>query len=189
MIDTLPEPPPAQEQVIEQKLLDCGLKAGGFSVRYEDYLQSIEIIVTPIAGATSEDFACINDATASEIVTFEDRAMDAAFLDFRAELARPQMMAELEARLKERGLWEGFPNRQSFATDGDYARALEAHGGHAPGSALKVSSFGVTFEPEPDEQDFASFNERYGDLLAIILYVSVRDGFSIGFIGNEKVRE
>jgi hypothetical protein len=189
MIDTPPEPALSQEQVIEHKLLDCGLAVGGFTVKYEDYLQSIEIVVTPSAGATSEDFPCINDASASEIVTFEDRATYTAFSDFRAELARPQMMAELEARLKERGLWEGFPNRQSFATDDEYAWALEAHGGHAPGSALKVSSFGVTLDPKLDDLDIASFNERYGDLLAIILYVSVRDGFSIGFIGNETVRE
>lgn len=189
MIDTPPEPPPALEQVIEQKLLDCGLKAGGFTVRYEDYLQSIEIVVTPSAGATSDDFPCINDASASEIVTFEDRAMYAAFSDFRSALVRPQMMAELEATLKERGLWEGFPSRQNFATDDEYCRALEAHGGHAPGSALKVSSFGVTLDPKLDDLDIASFNERYGDLMAIILYVSVRDGFRIGFIGNDKVRE
>ena len=189
MIDVPPEPLPTQEQIIEQRLLDCGLNAGGFTVKYEDYLQSIEIAIAPSAGATSDNFACIKEAAGYEIVTFQDGAMFAAYMDFASELARPEMMAMYESRLKEAGLWEGFPDREDFRSLEEYAKALEVHAGMKPGSALRVSGDGILFDPPSASPNYADFAERYSNLLSVVAYASTRDRVKFGFIGNERVAE
>lgn len=189
MIDLPPDPTPKQEQVIEQRLLDCGLEPGGISVQYEDYLQGIEIVIAPSAGATSDQFACINDAAGYELVRFEDGAMFAAYTEFKSELARPEMLAMFEDRLKAAGLWEGFPDRNKFGSLEDYAKALEAHAGIEPGSALRVSGDGILFDPPNVSQDYTEFAEKYSNLLSAVGYASVRDRVNFGFIGNEKVAE
>lgn len=189
MIDMPPVPPPSQEQAIEQRLVECGLDAEGISVKYEDYLQSIEIVIAPRAGATSDKFACIKEAAGYETVRFEDGAMFAAYMDFASELARPEMLAIYEGRLKEAGLWEGFPDRQGLASLEAYAAALEVHAGFQPGTALRASGEGILFDPPRDVSDYADFVERYSKLLLVASYASIRDRLSFGFIGNEKVAE
>lgn len=189
MIDTPPEPPPAQEQVIEQKLLDCGLKAGGFSVRYEDELQSIEVVITPAAEVLPEKFSCIREAAFPEIVTFEDRDMFGHYVAFEAELMRPQVLADSEAALKRYGFWEGFPRLGGFATLDGYAHALERHLGFASGSLFKVSGDALTFDPPRDEFLAAGSFERYAPVMAAMAFASASDNAHFYFIGNDKVRE
>ena len=189
MIDVPPEPLPTQEQVIEQRLLDCGLNAGGFTVKYEDYLQSIEISIAPGAGASSDNFACIKEAAGYEIVTFQDGAMFAAYMEFASELARPEMTEMYASRLKEAGLWKGFPDREDFRSLEEYAKALEVHAGMKPGSALRVSGDGILFDPPFASPTFADFAESYSNLLSLVAYASTRDRVKFGFIGNERVAE
>ena len=190
MIDAPPEPPTAQEQVIEQKLLDCGLKAGGFTVKYEDYLQSIEIVFTPAAGANQEHFACIREAAFPEIVTFEDRTVFEQYMEFEAELLRPQVLADLENSLRKSGLWDNFPERQDYPVLADYARALEVHAGIEPGTAFSAEGDNqLAFNPPRVDQGYAEFAERYSDLLTVAMYASATGQFSLGFIGNDKFRD
>jgi len=47
-----PEPPPL-EQIIEQKLVACGLSSSGFTVTYQDELQSIEVVISDEVRATA----------------------------------------------------------------------------------------------------------------------------------------
>ena len=189
MIDVPPEPLPTQEQVIEQRLLDCGLNLGGFTVKYEDYLQSIEIVIEPSAGATSDKFACIKEAAGYEIVTFRDGEMFAAYMDFASELARPEMMVTYEGRLKDAGLWDGFPVRGDYSSLERYARALEAHAGMEPGSALRVSGDGILFEPPSASHNYADFADRYANILSVVAYAATKDRVKFGFLGNEAVEE
>lgn len=176
--------------MIEQKLLDCGLKAGGFTVRYENELQSIEVVITSAAGAASEQFGCIREAVFPEIVEFEDHAMYQQYTEFEEELIRPQVLAEFEANLRASGLWDDFPDRQDYPNLADFARALEAHAGIEPGTAFKVEGDNqLTFDPPRVDQDYAEFAERYSDLLAVALYAAAKEGFSFGFIGNDKFRD
>ena len=190
MIDTPPEPLPAQEQVIEQKLRDCGLKADGITVKYENELQSIEVVITPEAGAAPEHFPCIHEAVFPEIVWFSDQTMFVQYTNFEAEMVRPQVLAELEASLRKSGLWENFPQRPNFETTADYSAALEAHAGFVPGTALQVAGADqLTLIPPDSDQGYAEFAERISKLLAVLGYASVTGQISFGFIGNEKYRE
>lgn len=190
MIDTPPEPPFANEQVITQRLLECGLAAGGFTVRNENYLQSIEVVIAPAARVTAGHFPCIHEAAFPEIVTFEDGTMYQQYMAYVAELFRPQMLADSEAALKERGLWEGFPERRAFPTFADYVRALEAHAGFAPGSMLRAEGNDrVTLDP-PDRDVLTKMDyERMAALFAVLHFAAVREGFPIGLIGDDKLRD
>jgi hypothetical protein len=190
MIDIPPEPPFADEQVITQRLLECGLVSGGFSVRYEDYLQSIEVVIAPSAGATSDHFPCIHTAVFPEIVTFEDGAMYQEYMAYVGELFRPQMLADSAAALRERGLLDGFPERGDFPAFADYVRALEAHAGFASATALRAEGDNrLVFDPPRPDKGFAEFSERYSDLLMDAVYAAAKEDLSFGFIGNEKIRE
>jgi hypothetical protein len=184
-----PEPPPASEQIIEQRLVDCGLNKNGFTVKYEDYLQSIEIVISLAAGARAEHFSCIHEAVAHQIVTFEDGPTQMAYLDFVSELVRPQMLEAATAGLDKRGLLAGFPERASFNDLESYAEALEAHSGLSPHSALRVHGEAITFDP-PRTEDFEEFHQKYSDLLVAIQFATARGDFkNFGFIGNEKFVE
>lgn len=190
MIDAPPEPPAAQEQLIAQHLVDCGLKVEGFTVRYEDDLQSILIVITPSAQAKLEQFVCIREAAGYEIVTFEDTEMFGTYMQVMEDLARPQILADAETSLKERGLQENFPKRSDYAAFADYLRALEIHAGFAPGSVLHAEGDQrMRLEPSSDELFDEVSYERWAVLLAVLNYASARDRFSIGFVGNGKFRE
>ena len=189
MIDVPPEALPTQEQVIEQRLFDCGLNPGGFTVKYQDYLQSIEIFIEPSAGATSDNFDCIREAVGNEIVTFEDAEMFSAYIDFVSELTRPDMLVMYEGKLKEAGLWEGFPVREHYASLKEYVEALEVHAGIEPGSALRVSGENIVWDPPGAPHNYADFAERYTNFLSVIAYAATKDRVNFGFFGNEKVAE
>jgi hypothetical protein len=189
-MDVPPEPPATPEQVIEQGLVDCGLSKTGFTVKYEDYLQSIEIVIRSAAGVTNDHFACIREAAGYEIVSFEDGAMQMAYLDFVSELVRPQLLVEAKAELEERGLLADFPDRESFDNLQDYAEALEVHSGLSPNSTLKVHGDSITFDPPRDGGNFQNFSNRYSNLLLAIRFAAARGDFrNFGFIGNEKYAE
>ena len=189
MIDTSPEPPAAQEQFIAQKLVGCGLKADGFTVRYENHLQSIEVVITPRAGATPELFPCIREAAFPDIVTFEDGAMFQQYLDFETEIMRPQVLADAEAALKSYGRWEGFPRRGDFPALDAYAHALERHLGFAPGSLFKASGDALQFDPP--REDFLSVRsfERYAPVMAARGYASAKEKVEFFVMGNDKMRD
>lgn len=185
MIDIPPEPPPYEEQIIEHRLVECGLDAEGISVQYDDDLQSFEIVIRPSAGATADHFKCIKEATGYATVTFEDREVLAAYFEFSSEFDRPQLLSELESKLRERSLWESFPDRQDHNSMEDYVRALEEQAGLAPGSALRVSDDGMIFDPPRDALNHADFRERIPDLLRVIWYASTKERLELGFIGGE----
>lgn len=182
-------PEPSYEQVIEHKLSDCGLDISGVSVRYEDYLQSVEIRIAPSAGAKAENFECIRQAAGYEIVTFEDRDMYVAYADYVSELLRPEMMASMEKKLKESDLWENFPSRGDYESLDAFLVALEEHAGLEAHSTLKVSGEGILFDPPRTDGPPIDFVERYSKLLAVVGYASVKEGLSFGFIGNERAED
>lgn len=184
MTDLPPSPPPTHEQVIERKLIECGLYANGISVKHEAELQSIEVRIRPASGASTRNFKCIRDAVGNEIVIFEDEKMFLAYSDYASEEARPQVLEMLKDGLRKRNLLEGFPERRSSANLADYARALELHGNIPPGSTLKAADNEIIFDPLCDQKSPADFVEKYSDLLAIVGYACALERIRFGFIGN-----
>lgn len=178
-------PPPAHEQAIEQRLVRCGLSSAGFTVKYEDYLQSIEIVITPAAGARKNYFPCIRQVAEHEIVSFTDGSMQKAYSDFETERLHPQMLESATSELKKRGLLAGFPDRKRFANLALYAEALERHSGLVPKSTLKVSGMAIVFDPPKGHTNFKDFDKRYSSLMAVITFAAVRGDADFGFIGNE----
>lgn len=170
-------------------MLDCGLDRRGFTVTYEDYLQSIQVAIAPNSGATSENFGCIKNAASDEIVTFQDRAMFAAYTNFISQLPRPEMLAMMEARLNDTGLLEGLPDHEDFGSLAEYAAALEVHAGIEPRSALHVSGDTIVFDPQNNPSDDEGADERYSNLFAVISYATTRDRLSFGFTGNGEMAD
>lgn len=184
-----PQPPIHQEQAIQQKLVECGLNADGFTVKYEDYLQSIEIVIDESAGASESDFACIHKAVDHEIVTFKKADLQVAYLDFVGEIYRPQMLAEAEKSLEKRGLLKDFPERASFSTDKLFAEALERHCGVERGSFFVESEWGLTAQPQMTDKPIEGPEwDKVTCLMSAMMYVAAKgEVFKVGFIGNEAI--
>ncbi|WP_068080861.1 hypothetical protein [Novosphingobium rosa] len=182
MIDA-PAPPPST-YAIEQKLQQCGLKAGGLTVVYRQELQSIEIIIDEPAGATKDMFGCIRQAAGPEVVTYKNAAMQQAYADQQEELDRQKMLAYATTALEKRGLLAGFPARSDFASNGLFAQALEQRCGGKPGEFLMASRDGVMLRSAPEAFDETRFG-KMTCLVAELIYVSARDkSFKIDMIGN-----
>lgn len=187
-MDSLPESPPPYEQAITQKLAECGLSAHGFTVSYEDHLQSYEVVIGRSANVTSEMFPCIREAAAADVVTFQDQELTSQYQAFLTEAYRPKMIADAEAELAKRGFLAGFPRRSEFATDVLFAEALEDHCGVTKGEAIRPFGDALAFQPPPEiASDFKTFSERYSCLLTAIILVGARDELNISFIGNEAL--
>ena len=184
MIDLPPE------QFIEQRLVECGLNASGFTVKYEDYLQGIEIVIKPEAGATPQKFGCIHKASEYEIVTFSDLEMNRDYSDYTTELYRPKMLEDARQSLEKIGKLNGFPVRSAFANDKLFAEAVEEHCGIPAGSALKEFGDGIVFMPPSEEyRDVEKFINRYSCLITATTFLAAKRELSIGIVGNEAVRE
>jgi hypothetical protein len=185
MIDMPPVSPPAHEQIITQKLLTCGLRNGGFTVRYENDLQSVEIVIGKKAGASAEHFDCITKAADNEIVTFKDANLHQAYQDRVFDTLRPKMLADARVELEKRGVLDGFPERSKFGSDKLFAEALERQCGMSAGSFFIESKGSLIGQPKLDGQSKADENAM-ACLMAALMYVTAKgESFKFGFIGNE----
>ena len=189
MID-MPPQTPAQVQVIQQNLVECGLKLNGFTVKYEEELQSIEIKIGPQSGASNDKFDCIREASQNEIVTFEDGGLQSAYSERVAELMRPEMLKDAREGLRKRGLLTGFPERADFASDKLFAEALEVHCGMKAGSFLIESQWGLIAQPSKIGPLGSAEWDKMSCLMNALMYVSAKgENFTVGFVGNEKFRD
>jgi hypothetical protein len=187
MVDMPQVPPPPYEQVLTQKLLQCGLRSGGFTIRYEDILQSVEIVIAKEADASPEQFDCIRQAAGYEIVTFEDPEFQRAYQDRAFEELKPKMLADAQAELEKRGALAGFPKRSEFHSDKLFAEALERQCGMKPGSFFVQSQWGLIGQPKLGRQTKVE-QDRMSCLMAAIMYVNAKgEDLKFGFIGNEAV--
>ncbi len=73
----------AQEvQIVQERLAECGLNAGGYTVTYQDYLQSVEVLIDDDAEAKPAHFPCIKEAAdvGLAIVSFTNREAMSAYM-------------------------------------------------------------------------------------------------------------
>lgn len=187
MIDMPQTPPSAYEQVLTQKLTQCGLRASGFTVRYEPVLQSVEVVIGEGAGATGEHVECIRQAAGSEIVTIDNPVVRKAYDDRVAEVLRPAMLVSAKAELERHGALKDFPRRSAYPTDKGFAQALERQCGLAPGTVF-VEGFGGLIL-RADAIDGGSF-DKLTCVIAAAQYADAQgDRFSFGMIGNAQVAD
>ena len=185
-MDLPPEPHIQTVEVIEQRLVDCGLNQKGFSIQYSELLQARKIVIGKNADVSLEQFACIHNAIEFEFVTFVDAQTDAEYRDFSNELAQPQVLEYAKNGLAEVGLLEGFPERAKYKNDKLFAEAVELHCGLDAGSVLKEVEGGLTFQPDYPGLDSDTLSERYRRLIAAVMYAQARgDIQNFGFVGNE----
>jgi hypothetical protein len=185
MIDVPQVPPSTYEQVLTQKLLQCGLRSGGFTVKYEDELQSVEIVIDKEAEASAEHFDCIKHAAGYEVVTFKNIQLQQAYQDRVFEMLRPKMLADARVELGKYGALDGFPERSKFGSDKLFAEAIERQCGMTPGSFFVQSQRGLIGQPKLNSQSKAD-KEKMSCLMAAIMYISAKgEDFKFGFIGNE----
>lgn len=186
MIDMPPDSPPAYEQVLTEKLQQCGLRSEGFIVQYVDYLQSVEVVIDKEADVSAESFDCIGQAAGHEIVTFRDPDLQKSYQDRRFEAQRPAMLAETRAELEKRGVLAGFPERSKFDSDKLFAEALERQCSVTPGAFFVQSGSGLIARPKLD-QPSQEEQEGMSCLMAATMYVFAKgEDFDFGFIGNEQ---
>ncbi len=185
-MDALPPQPPAYEQSIKQKLGECGLAVAGVSISYQGDLQGYEIVIRPEAGASPNQFSCIEAASSDEFVTFTDKEMQQQYLIQYTEKYRPIMIDLAKQELAKRGKLVGLPSRSAFESDKLFFEAIEEHCGLSKGSAILPFGSKFAFQPPEDPSpDFSAFHEKYGCLIAAIQLIDAEGKLEIGFVGNE----
>jgi len=188
-MDLPPEPP---SKPIAAGLIDCGLDERGFTVIYDDDLQGYVVGISTNAGANAASLQCIWDAAWTEFVQFENTDLQRSYDELSHARFRPLMRQQARAELAELDLLDGFPERSAFTDEDAYARALETHCGIEPGSMIKRTPHGLSMMPEamPTGPMEGEQFQRFSCLLSSIMYAAA-DGadFTIGFVGNEKIRE
>jgi hypothetical protein len=176
------------EQVIEQRLVQCGLNPSGFSVKYEDYLQSIEIVIKAEAEATPEQFGCIKEVADLGIISFTDLQMNKDYRDYVTGLLRPKMLESSRQSLEKIGKLKNFPERADFVSNKLFAEAIEVHCDVPMGGVLKEFGDRIAFMPQQEEyRDFDRFTAKYSCLINAIAYVAAKRELDIGFIGNGAI--
>lgn len=185
MIDAPQVPPPVYAQVLTEEPARCGLHADGFTVKYEQELQSVEIVIDRKAAASVTQLECIRQAAEHAIVTFQDAVLQSAYDDRVAQAVRPRMLAETRAELEKRGILDDFPERSRFASDKLFAEALERQCKWQTGSFFVEYRGGLTIRPELLTSR-ARDDLAMSCMMAAILYVSAKgETFGLSFIGNE----
>ena len=185
MIDMPPDPQSSHEQVIEEKLIQCGLKAGGFTVKYESELQSIAIVIEKQAGASRDNMDCIREAVDRGIVIFREDDIQKAYDEKIFEALKPKMLSDARAALDKVGLLNNFPERSNYASDKLFAEALERHCGIKPGAFFIESQGRLIVQPKLESRGKAD-EGRMACLMNAVIYVGAKGGeFQFGFVGNE----
>jgi hypothetical protein len=173
------------EMVIEQRLVECGLNSKGLAVAYKDYLQSIEVVIRPEAGATEEHFPCIKKVAGYYIVSFSDTEMARHFSEFETELFRPQMLEQFRQSLSDLGLLDNFPERALFANSKLFAEALETHCGVPKGEVLKEFGESIMYQPPADHH--IELNDKYICVMAAAMFAFAKGEMKeFGIVGNEE---
>ncbi len=117
------------------------------------------------------------------------RAKPFTQIQWRAELARPRLLADFEAQLRKIGKWEGLPKRADFKTESLFAAALERHCDLEPGSVLEGRVGWITLKPEAGLWlTRGEVEAKLSCLRTVIKYAAAYDpSLKFGFIGNEKI--
>jgi hypothetical protein len=194
MVDLPPQMPPVPEN-IAQALTDCGVRAGEFTITYDDDLRGNVITFSAQSGANAKNIECIWRATWADFPEFADPALQNAYeavgKSYFDTHFKSQFIASARDRLAQRGLLENLPKAKDFQNRDDFAVALEQHCGFQPKSVLRVSGESFTLWPQtgvsdPGAPDF----DKYSCLLSALTLAAEEDGnLKIGFVGNEKIAE
>ncbi|AXU18869.1 hypothetical protein C7W88_07260 [Novosphingobium sp. THN1] len=182
-------PPSAEEQVLRERLVGCGLKAAGISMVYDEDTQGYIITIGDAAGVTNAHFECIEKVTLGNWPVFEDKQLDRTFKEASYARATNLWLAEARKILRERGLLESLPRRSHYASVDEFVAALERHCGFEVGSILKEREGKIEISPENISEGHGDYS-RLSALIAAVSLASVEIGdVKIGFIGNERLAD
>ena len=190
MID-LP-PPPTYEQAIEA-IVQCEIPRENVQITYQDYLQSDEIRISDIGVVTEEKLRCLKNAVHPfYVLTLIDQSQMNKFYSF-VEIEDPsKRKAEAREWLRANDLLDRVPEFDPARGLGEFAAEVEKVCGFNRNSALMLlGDAGLTLDPDfIRSDDFMKRGEAVTCLGRIIAASNADEhGISLGFIGNEHIRE
>jgi hypothetical protein len=181
VIDLPPEPPALPSKPPVEGLVQCGLEQKNFKVVYDDELQGYVIEISSSSGATNQNLQCVWDATWTEFVHFEDKALQTAYDKMTSDRFTPLAIKDARDTLAQRGLLKDLPKRADFPTAAAFAVAIERHCG-VTSQVLKASA-DSSLLIEPAGKSDPSYDQSTCLFAAMIAAGETK----FGFIGNEKV--
>ena len=190
MID-LP-PPPNYEQAIEA-IVQCEIPRENVQITYQDYLQSDEIRISDIGGVTEEKLRCLKNAVHPfYVLTLIDQSQMSEFYSFVEIEDRPKRKAEAREWLRANNLLDRVPEFDSARGLGEFAADLEKACGFNRNSALMLfEDTSLTLDPDFIRSD--DFMKRGEAVICLGSMIAASNadqyGISLGFIGNEHIRE
>lgn len=195
MIDASPQMPPLPNKPVAEAIVDCGVRAGRFTVTYEDDLQGNMIIFVKESGSSKSNLQCIWNATWSEFVQFNEpelqKAYDAIGKEYYDTHLKWQRSEDARADLAKHRLLESLPKAFDFQSREEFAVALERHCGFVPHSMLRVEGDSFTVWPQglaapTSDAELDKFSCLFS---ALTLAAEADASLKIGFVGNERVAD
>ena len=190
MID-LP-PPPNYEQAIEA-IAQCEIPRENVQISYQDYLQSDEIRISDIGIVTEEKLRCLNNAVHPfYVLTLVDKRQMNKFYSVVEIEDRSKRKAEAREWLRANDLLERMPEFDPARGLGEFAAEVEKACGLDRNSALiLLEDTGLALDPDFIRSvDFMKRGEAFMCLGRMIAASNADEhGISLGFIGNEHIRE
>ena len=195
MIDASPQMPPLPDKPVAEAIVDCGVRAGRFTVTYEDDLRGNMIIFAKESGASKGNLQCIWNATWSEFVQFTEPELqmdyDAIGRKYYDTHLKGQRLEAARADLAKHGLLESLPKAFDFQSREEFAVALERHCGFVPHTTLRVEGDSFTIWPQglAAPTSDAELDKLSCLFSSLTLAAEADASLKIGFVGNERVAD
>lgn len=185
-------PPPNYNQTIEA-IVKCDIPKANVSIAYEDELQSDEVTISDLGDVSDAKLRCLRAAVHPfYVLTIQDDAQQAAFLEFSRREDRPAERDKALAWVRSRQLLNRLPRYQPEQGLQSYAHAVEAACGLKEGSTL-IARGPQSLVVRPEfvlKQDFKSLSASLECLINVFAASDATEqGINLVFLGNEQVAD
>ena len=185
-------PPPSYEQTIEA-VVKCDISHANIRIKYEDYLQSDEVVVSDLGTVTDDKLRCLRAAVHPfYILTIRNAEQQAAFYDLSQKDDRPRQLTEAREWARSRGMLDRVPTYDPERGVDEFSAALDVACGFKRGGALQPGGGSwVTVRPDVvSTNELTKSSKALECLMQMFAASNAPDkGIKFGFIGNEALAE
>ncbi len=177
--------PISHRQMVE-RMVNCDFTS--VQISYQEELESDVVEIADEAASEDQLRCLINQTRNTDFMVIVAPPVAQQYHNLLAEIAGPEMVADIEAWFADRPELGTPPERQQDEGDDGLARRIEAYCGPQAEGAFTREYGVLTFSPEWLQAQ-VNGNDLGSETLVCVSYAAWHSKLSFGFIGNEKIAE